>query len=910
LTRENVFINGGFFLQNQIYGPDQVRNCGEAAGLENVLKSSYMNFKSNKLTGLKNKSALPLLTLLLAGAILSGPGWGARALAGTYTNRVNCPATPAVTPFALQLYAGATPDPLGELLNTVLPVNFAADGSFDGCIVDVPQYDTAGYLAGFKVYTIDSTLGGWADASDSFQVPPPRMKLGDGAVFVNNSGGALTLTFSGNAMSTPVNRHITPNQPNSYHLLGSQIYNPANPSGPYTFHDITGEDPSDIPGDFSVYVFTGLGFDPSTQPGSFFQYQWNSASSSWSPSVPTVGLGRAVWIGPPNYSYFPPLRGDDNVFSLGQFQIVVNPDFQAMMVNYPGYNSTTKQLTSPMLYEAQTIIGRSAALHKGSAQDFSGVLVGTAGVNVSDSMLTVEPGGLEPVGTREVHTRIQSLNMTDGNGVAVRAGINALDQPDSVGEVESYSGAAGLPGFDFPAQSFFDMYVDVDLPAGGTGFPGATLYNSLPLLVQNLVIGHLPPEVTYIHGMSTAVPITFRSGTYAGQILGLLVLAGHGVFDPSNSAAADLESALAATPPAPVEPAYANWAPGLTVAGTNMIFPPKGDDHTASLGRFILAVNPIYQSLVSSRTNWNPATKLLTSPLLFDPATVIGRSAPLTEGSITDAVGVLVGTANTLVGDANITLVPPLFESPSNTFELKTEMRSLNLTDGGGYALRAGIAAPGTPGSYGEVESLSGASGDPYWDFPAKGFTDMFVQMDFPANSPVPAFTVTNGIPLIVQNNNLTKFPPKVVYVHGNTTAVPVYFTNTTAYWHAGDVFGIILLAGHGVNYTNVVADVTNFTQVFAQMIGEPVAPQYATWAVGLNVPLQISGTSLINGNVQFNGYCTAGNSVTLQSADTLINPTWVNVTTTTGTANGTFTAVTTKSTASVKFYRMVDNTR
>jgi hypothetical protein len=264
-----------------------------------------------------------------------------------------------------------------------------------------------------------------------------------------------------------------------------------------------------------------------------------------------------------------------------------------------------------------------------------------------------------------------------------------------------------------------------------------------------------------------------------------------------------------------------------------------------------------------------------------------------------------------LVGDNNLGLVPLLFESPSNTFEVKTEMRSLNLTGGGGYALRAGIAAPGAPGSYGEVESLSGASGDPYWDFPAKGFSDMFVQMDFPANSPVPAFTVTNGTPLIVQNNNLTKFPPKVVYVHGNTTAVPVYFTNTTAYWHAGDVFGIILLAGHGVNYSNVVADVTSFTQAFAQMTAEPVASQYSAWAPGLNVPLQIAGIHLINGIPQIGGYCTANASLKLQSTTSLIGgPVWQDEVTTTGTTNSTFIVAPPTSTASVKFYRMVDMTR
>jgi hypothetical protein len=267
------------------------------------------------------------------------------------------------------------------------------------------------------------------------------------------------------------------------------------------------------------------------------------------------------------------------------------------------------------------------------------------------------------------------------------------------------------------------------------------------------------------------------------------------------------------------------------------------------------------------------------------------------------------------VGDNNLGLVPLLFESPSNTFEVKTEMRSLNLT-GGGYALRAGIAAPGTPGSYGEVESLSGASGDPYWDFPAKGFSDLFVQMDFPANSPAPAFTVTNGMPLIVQSRSLTTLPPRAVFAHGNTTAVPVYFTNTvTPYWHAGDVFGILLLAGHGVNFngSNSTA-VASFQQTVAQMPQMPVAPQYATWAVGLNVPLQISTVKMVGGIPQISGFCTPSTTLTLQSTTDLGaigGPVWVDEVTTTGTTNSTFIiAPATKPTSSVKFYRMVDNTR
>ena len=210
----------------------------------------------------------------------------------------------------------------------------------------------------------------------------------------------------------------------------------------------------------------------------------------------------------------------------------------------------THVFTSPVLYDQATIVGRSAPLQVGSVGDIGGVPVGYAGINVNDAMMVVQPGGLEPVGTREVHTMIYSMNMTDGSGAAVRAGTNATVQPVSSvspGEVESWSGALGLPANDFPAQSFFDVFVDVDIPAGG-GFPGATnLYNTMPLMVQNTNLTSFPPQVVYIHGMSTAVPIKFSSGTFSNQIFGILTLAGHGVFGTNSSTGQGQSQAQATT---------------------------------------------------------------------------------------------------------------------------------------------------------------------------------------------------------------------------------------------------------------------------------------------------------------------------------------------------------------------------
>ena len=102
-----------------------------------------------------------------------------------------------------------------------------------------------------------------------------------------------------------------------------------------------------------------------------------------------------------------PGQGDDSASSLGSFSIFIAPNFQAMMVGYPGYNSSTGLLTSPTLYDPTTIIGRSNPHLDGSAADTGGTPVGTAGIIVADSNFVIVPAGFQgPPGTREVHTRI------------------------------------------------------------------------------------------------------------------------------------------------------------------------------------------------------------------------------------------------------------------------------------------------------------------------------------------------------------------------------------------------------------------------------------------------------------------------------------------------------------------------
>jgi len=100
------------------------------------------------------------------------------------------------------------------------------------------------------------------------------------------------------------------------------------------------------------------------------------------------------------------------------------------------------------------------------------------------------------------------------------------------------------------------------------------------------------------------------------------------------------------------------------------------------------------------------------------------------------------------------------------------------------------------------VESKSGPTGGP--DFPASSFFDVFVQVDIPPCADFPGATFYNIMPLIVKNDNLMGFPPKVSYLHDSSSIVPILFlkTDTAASpprWLKDDVFGYFLLAGHGV---------------------------------------------------------------------------------------------------------------
>ncbi len=270
-------------------------------------------------------------------------------------------------------------------------------------------------------------------------------------------------------------------------------------------------------------------------------------------------------------------------------------------------------------------------------------------------------------------------------------------------------------------------------------------------------------------------------------------------------------------------------APGVRADMLSGPFPGRGDDTAPSLGTFTVFVNPPIRPLLAGYPGYDNTTGTLTSPTLYDPTTIIGRSDPHLHGSAPDTGGTLVGSAGIVVADSDFDILPAGFQGPPGTREVHTRIADFDIAAMGGLVMvRAGDSAPGRPHSLGEVESLSGASGDPNLDFPAESFFDVFVEVDLPPLGAFPGGTLFNDTPLLVINDNLPAFPPHVVYIHGQTAAVPVYFLTDDPgnAWLAGDLFGWLSLAGHGMNYSNTPQDEQEFLHIMRFQPSMPLACQ------------------------------------------------------------------------------------
>src|ERR1019366_1699432 len=273
-------------------------------------------------------------------------------------------------------------------------------------------------------------------------------------------------------------------------------------------------------------------------------------------------------------------------------------------------------------------------------------------------------------------------------------------------------------------------------------------------------------------------------------------------------------------------------------------FPAQGDDTTSSMGVFRITVDPAFRPLVGpvgallAYAGYNPVNGKLTSPLCIDNATTIGRSGPNSRFySFPQAIG--LPAWDSISGYGDYPAIPFLWAAAAPpTEEVLTEIKSFVLMsvapgpDGkqcppdpripsvplAWPMVRAGTFAGVPPGGLGIVqENVANGSLNP--DFPAHSFFDIFVNVSLPpipgtessVAFPIGGALLYNDSPPIITNLNLTGFPPQVVYIHGETPAVPLKFKlSNPPYWSAGDVFGYLVLAGHGT----ITNDCNNTTAV------------------------------------------------------------------------------------------------
>jgi hypothetical protein len=121
-------------------------------------------------------------TLTIAGTVHTDLAATGSQVVGTSTNKLGLSPT-------LNFYGSVFP--IGGTLGSV---GFPTNGPLDYALVSIPQINSGGSLTGFKIYTVDSSLGGWSDANDVLPVADPALPVGVGFFFNNNTGSAYYWT--------------------------------------------------------------------------------------------------------------------------------------------------------------------------------------------------------------------------------------------------------------------------------------------------------------------------------------------------------------------------------------------------------------------------------------------------------------------------------------------------------------------------------------------------------------------------------------------------------------------------------------------------------------------------------------------------------------------------------------------
>lgn len=301
--------------------------------------------------------------------------------------------------------------------------------------------------------------------------------------------------------------------------------------------------------------------------------------------------------------YFPS-AGVDNAPALARYAITFEKSFAVKIGLSQDSTSCVDEkkrtFVTPLLYDAQTRVGRSDSHFDGDAIDEIGGAevckdghVSSCADYFSFAKVPVTDGYFQwveinsegflpwhrdgkgynegPSGSEEVNTQVVSFNFTplsatDISANAVRAGSAAPDQPRSIGEVESIADGG------FPADGFFNMYVEIDIDLDNDGIVDITVFNkggeeypSYPdfggdfFVLETTNLNDFPPtKAVYAHNANRwAIPVYNKSEPSVGPV-GWLRMASHGVgFDiEPTSGVNEFEAIFGNLPLLPIKDDY------------------------------------------------------------------------------------------------------------------------------------------------------------------------------------------------------------------------------------------------------------------------------------------------------------------------------------------------------------------
>jgi len=172
-TTVNIWTGTGFATYTiDSSFPTGVADAGDSTGVTApTIKPGQAFFFYNN-TGVSN-------SLTVVGTVHVDAAAAGTQTVGTSTNTLG-------TSPQLQFYGSVIP--VGGALGSL---GFPTNGPADFTTVSVPNINVAGNITGFTAYTVDSSLGGWADAGDSVAVSGPVIPVGQGFFFFNNTGSPV-----------------------------------------------------------------------------------------------------------------------------------------------------------------------------------------------------------------------------------------------------------------------------------------------------------------------------------------------------------------------------------------------------------------------------------------------------------------------------------------------------------------------------------------------------------------------------------------------------------------------------------------------------------------------------------------------------------------------------------------------